>query len=207
MPLAHDWFPGAIPANVEIGADAYLDSSYSFAAFSSTRTPGLVLGTASGVYNRSTIATGPAGRVDIGSFTVLNASVIACMERVVIGSHCLLSWGVVVTDSWLPQGDSLEARRAAMRSVASDPLRRVPSIAAPRPVTIEDNVWIGFDSVIMPGVRLGRGCIVGAKCVVEQDVPAYTVVVGNPARVVRTLDADDTSEARARALAECVRPR
>lgn len=56
------------------------------------------------------------------------------------------------------------------------------------PVTIEDDVWLGTNAVILPGVTVGRGAVVGAGAVVNQDVPAYSVVAGVPARVIRTLD-------------------
>lgn len=50
---------------------------------------------------------------------------------------------------------------------------------------IGNDVWIGYDSLIMPGVRIGDGAIIGARSVVAADVPPYAVVAGNPARVVR----------------------
>jgi maltose O-acetyltransferase len=53
------------------------------------------------------------------------------------------------------------------------------------PVQIEDDVWIGARAVILPGVRIGRGAIVGAGAIVTKDVPPYAVCVGNPARVLR----------------------
>ena len=56
---------------------------------------------------------------------------------------------------------------------------------------IGNDVWIGFDALIMPGVRIGDGAIVAARSVVTSDVPAYAIVGGNPARVVRArFDAD-----------------
>jgi|WetSurMetagenome_2_1015567.scaffolds.fasta_scaffold74387_2 maltose O-acetyltransferase len=55
-----------------------------------------------------------------------------------------------------------------------------------RPVTIEDNVWIGTRVILLPGVRIGTGSIVGAGSVVTKDIPPYSVVVGNPACVVRS---------------------
>jgi acetyltransferase-like isoleucine patch superfamily enzyme len=48
-------------------------------------------------------------------------------------------------------------------------------------------VWIGFDACVLPGVTVGEGAVVGAKSVVSQDVPPFTVVGGNPARVIRRL--------------------
>ena len=54
------------------------------------------------------------------------------------------------------------------------------------PIVIEDDVWIGAGTTILPGRRIGRGSIVGAGSVVTRDVPPYSVAVGNPARVVKT---------------------
>jgi len=54
-----------------------------------------------------------------------------------------------------------------------------------RPIVIEDDVWIGAGCVILPGRRIGTGSIVGAGSVVASDVPPWTVVAGNPARIVR----------------------
>jgi len=54
-------------------------------------------------------------------------------------------------------------------------------------VVIEDDVWLGTNAVVMPGVRIGRGAVVGAGAVVTKDVPPFTVVAGVPARPIRTL--------------------
>lgn len=53
------------------------------------------------------------------------------------------------------------------------------------PIVIEDDVWIGAGAFIGPGVRIGRGAVVGARAVVVHDVPAWNVVAGNPARVIK----------------------
>ena len=55
------------------------------------------------------------------------------------------------------------------------------------PITIEDDAWLGAGCVILPGVRIGRGAVVGANSVVSQDVPPLHVVAGQPARTVRQL--------------------
>ncbi len=57
---------------------------------------------------------------------------------------------------------------------------------------VGNDVWIGREAVILPGIRIGDGAIVGARAVVGRDVPPYAVVVGNPARVVRRRFDDDT---------------
>jgi acetyltransferase-like isoleucine patch superfamily enzyme len=205
--LDNDWYPGGVPDNVVIGRDVYIDTSYAFGAFRSEREPGLVLGDASGVYDRTNFFVGPSGQVSVGPYTCLNATTIVCADRVTIGGHCLIAWGVVLTDSWPGPGVPLAARQAALRAAAADPRRQLPPVSAPRPVVLEDNVWVGFDTVILPGVTLGRGCVVGCKTVVAADVPPYAVVVGSPPRVVRMLEPDDDEPALRRARIEYTRPR
>lgn len=56
-----------------------------------------------------------------------------------------------------------------------------------QPITICDNVWIGAQVCILPGVTVGEGCVIGAGSVVTKNIPAHTLAVGNPCRVVRKL--------------------
>jgi len=78
-------------------------------------------------------------------------------------------------------------RREIERAVSSSP-RRLRGEAEARPIRIGANVWIGFDSCVLPGVTIGEGSIVGARSVVAEDAPPYTIVAGNPARVIRRLE-------------------
>jgi acetyltransferase-like isoleucine patch superfamily enzyme len=75
------------------------------------------------------------------------------------------------------------------------PMLEQPTIF--KPVTIEDDVYIGSAAVVLPGVRIGRGAVVGAGAVVSRDVDEGSVVTGVPARVVKTRWA--TSDLRVRA--------
>ena len=56
------------------------------------------------------------------------------------------------------------------------------------PIVIEDKAWIGINSTILPGVRIGYGAIVGAGSVVTKDVPPMTVVAGNPAKFIKKIE-------------------
>jgi acetyltransferase-like isoleucine patch superfamily enzyme len=57
-----------------------------------------------------------------------------------------------------------------------------------QPIVIEDDVWIGFNSIVLKGVRIGKGAIIGAGSVVTKDVPEFSIVVGNPAKVVKSIE-------------------
>lgn len=59
-----------------------------------------------------------------------------------------------------------------------------------KPVLIRKGAWIGAGATMLPGISIGKHAIVGAAAVVTKDVPDYAIVVGNPAKVVKTLDAD-----------------
>ena len=58
-------------------------------------------------------------------------------------------------------------------------------------VSICDDVWIGFGATVLRGVTIGRGAIIGAATVITKDVPAWSIVAGNPARIIRELTPDD----------------
>jgi len=81
----------------------------------------------------------------------------------------------------------LIASHVAITSLTHDythaQIRHAPIIA--KPINILDDVWIGAHSVIMPGVTLGKGCVVGAGSVVTKDVPPMAIVVGSPAKVLK----------------------
>lgn len=66
-------------------------------------------------------------------------------------------------------------------------LSRVKCIEFGLPVRIEDDCWIGGNVTILPGVTIGRGCTVGAGSVVSRSLPPFSVAIGSPARVVKSL--------------------
>ena len=70
-----------------------------------------------------------------------------------------------------------------------DPDTRRRGWESARPIVLGDNVWLGGGVIVLPGVSIGENTVVGAGSVVTRDLPANTVAVGSPARVVRTLEA------------------
>jgi acetyltransferase-like isoleucine patch superfamily enzyme len=97
-------------------------------------------------------------------------------KRITIGRHCRIGLNVQMFDS---------------PGHASDPAARLAGLpAAPeevRPITIGDNVWVGNNSIICPGVTIGDGSTVAVGSVVMSNVPENTLVAGNPARRVQAL--------------------
>jgi acetyltransferase-like isoleucine patch superfamily enzyme len=191
--VENDWFPLGLPSNANLANNVYLDTSYGFSMFYSGEENALRMDEASGCYDVVSFMVNHPGKISVGKYSMLNGTTIICNKNISIGEHCMLAWGSIVTDTWL-NGSSLpvEVRKKILLDAANDPLRKYPVTGEPKPVILEDNCWIGFDAIIMPGVKIGRGSIVGCKTVITEDVPAYAVVAGSPARIVRFLNADDT---------------
>jgi acetyltransferase-like isoleucine patch superfamily enzyme len=197
--IENDWYSYGIPSNVNFADNVYLDTSYGFAAFHSEQSEGLFIDNASGCYDRTSFIVGKTGKVKVGKFSVLNGTVIVCNKEVTIGDHCLIAWSSVITDTWL-SSSILSLRQSKLKQAAQDPLRGFPFVGESLPVVLEDNAWVGFGAIIMPGVRLGKGCVVGSKTIITQDVPPYAIVVGDPAKIVKYLEPDDTEEVKVRAM-------
>lgn len=114
------------------------------------------------------IEVAPRGRLEIGKGTFLNEGArIACELAVTVGRDCQIGWDAIITDS--------------------DQHARAGLGEATRPVVLGDRVWVGARAVILKGVTVGDGAVIAAGSVVTRDVPANTLVAGQPARVVREL--------------------
>jgi acetyltransferase-like isoleucine patch superfamily enzyme len=189
--LENDWYDGRVPENVEIGPQCYLESAFSFTPYRAEGPCGLSLGRGSHIYSSTLFDVGKHGSVAIGEGSMLNGARLICEQRIEIGAYATISWNVIFMDCYRLPSDPDERRglieraaRAGGWSLAElTDLAAVPSSA----IILHDNVWIGFDTCILPGVTIGEGSVVGARSLVVSDVPAYTVVAGNPARPIRDL--------------------
>lgn len=116
------------------------------------------------------IVSHKGSHISIGDHTFINyGTSITAYQLVNIGRHCLLGHHLRILD----------------RNEHGIKHRDVAPPAAP--VVIEDNVWIGSHSIILPGVCIGRNSAIGAGSVVTRDIPANCLAVGNPARVLRQI--------------------
>ncbi len=117
-----------------------------------------------------------SARVRIGAGSFLNLGVmVAALELVEIGRHCMFANGCFITDS---------SHRF------DDPHLPVPwqGFTSKGPTRLGDNVWCGANVVITTGVTIGERCVIGANSVVTSDIPAFSIAAGAPARVLRRVD-------------------
>jgi acetyltransferase-like isoleucine patch superfamily enzyme len=123
------------------------------------------------------ITTTRHAEIRIGRNARLNGCTLVAAESIEVGDDCVL--GSCEIRDHLPQV----------------PLRDRPYLPQPGPVVLENNVWVGSQVSVLPGVRIGENSVVGIHAVVVRPVPANVLVAGNPARVVRRLDPqpDDNS--------------
>ncbi len=186
--LPWDWYDGTIPANVEVADTAYIETSFSFSRYRSEAEVGVRYEHGAHSYLGTMFDVGPRGRVRIAQHALLHGVRIICDDSVEIGDHAMLSWNVVLMDSYRVPRDP-EQRRPLLRRLPETRPRALEPDRNARPVVIGANVWVGFGACVLPGVTIGTGSIVAAQAVVLEDVAPYTIVAGNPARAVRELEA------------------
>jgi acetyltransferase-like isoleucine patch superfamily enzyme len=97
---------------------------------------------------------------------------IVCEEAITIGNHVTVGCNSIIIDTDFHPLDPSHRRE-------------YPLDGATAPIVIEDDVFIGMQTIILKGVILGAGCVIGAGSVVTQDIPPGAVAAGNPARIVR----------------------
>lgn len=119
--------------------------------------------------------------LDIGLNCQLNDAVhIAAADSIVIGDDVLIASRVFITD--LNHGNYSGQEHSHPDSISRERTLHT------KPVVIESNVWLGEGVVVLPGVTIGKSSIIGANSVVSRDIPANSIAVGNPARVIKQFD-------------------
>ena len=131
-------------------------------------------------------ALGP-GKITIGSHSTIRAcSEVQAIDSVTIGNHVIISNNVLITDN--NNHPTCPRLRLEMSQNGTYSELWHWRYSDSRPVKIDNNVWIGRYATILKGVNIGEGSIVACNALVTKDVPPYSVVAGNPARVVKTLN-------------------
>ena len=117
--------------------------------------------------------------IHIGANVEMNDYVhIGAIESVTIGDRVLIASKVFITDH-----EHGGYGKAGVHSVPDIAPSKRPLVALP--VVIEDDVWLGEFVSVLPGVRIGKGSVIGTMSTVTQDIPPYSIAVGSPARVIK----------------------
>lgn len=133
------------------------------------------------------------GKITIGDHCYIGGSTFISRQSISIGSNVTIAWGCTIYDHDSHSIDHMERRKDI-----DDELRDIRNgvcfienkswdVVKSSAITICNDAWIGMNCIILKGVTIGEGAIVGAGSVVTKDVPAWTVVAGNPAKIVKVL--------------------
>jgi maltose O-acetyltransferase len=113
-------------------------------------------------------------------------------SHITIGARSFANFGLVALDvAAITIGDDVQIGPNVQLLTPTHPVEPGPrreKWEAAEPITIGDNVWLGGGVIVCPGVSIGENTVVGAGAVVTRDLPANVIAVGNPARVIRTLE-------------------
>ncbi len=165
----------SVPARfkgVKFGKNSFIGPGYDFF---STRMRNIIIGSNVLVGRHAWMQTNGGGLIHIGNGcnTGRGLTISSC-KGITIGKKCLLSYGVSLMDH---DHNLFDKNISPMDS----------GITEGKEIIIEDNCFIGAHSFILKGVHLGNHCVVGANSVVTKSFPDFSVIAGNPAKLIRVL--------------------
>lgn len=120
--------------------------------------------------------------IKIGNNSRINGACIHAYSKIEVGQNCLIAANVQIIDS---NGHDL---------CFDNVQNRIHTSSVGKDIVIEDNVWIGVNAVILPGVRIGYGSVIGANTVVSTDVPPMVIYSGNPGRIIKNYNNIDIED-------------
>jgi len=119
------------------------------------------------------MADGVNSKIEIGTNTRIHGTCIHAKGSITIGQNCLIAANCQIIDS---NGHLLSMK---------DPSNRINTIDEFKEITIGNNVWIGANSIILPGVSIGDGSVIAAGSIVTKNIPANCIAGGNPAKLIQ----------------------
>lgn len=130
------------------------------------------------------------GAIEIGDHTcIYERTSIGSVQSIRIGNCVIISNQVHIFDNNNHPISPRKRHEMCLSGFEGEPWRW--EHAASAPIVIEDDVWIGENATILKGVIIGKGAVIACCSVVTKDVPPYTIVAGNPARVVKVIPEDE----------------
>jgi len=174
--------PNELPPNVQIGRGTEVLGERIFRRFFSVREPAIVFGEHCH-FDGVQFAIGKAATLTVGNYVYAANMIVLAEQEIRIGNHVFIGFNVALADTdFHPLDPALRIEDAIAISPAGR--GRPRPLIKTAPVIIEDDVWIGPNSAILKGVRIGAGSFVEPGSVVTKDVPARSRVLGNPAQVI-----------------------
>lgn len=185
--------------DLHIGSQTVLGTKFSFANRGDPETIRLQIGEKCYI-NGSITLEREMGKIAIGDRTYIGGGVnIICALNIDIGSDVLMAWGITIVDHdshstrWQDRAEDVEKWRVGLLEGGTQRASQLKNwdVVPMSPVIIGNKVWVGFNAIILKGVRVGEAAVIAAGSVVTKDVPSYCVVAGNPAKVVKELIEDE----------------
>lgn len=137
------------------------------------------------------------GYIQIGNYCYVGPTKLISRSSIIIEDYVTIAWGGHIYDHDSHSLDYRERMKDNERQI-DDALHgrsfiqsKDWSVVNSKPIVIRKHAWIGMNVIILKGVEIGEGAVVGAGSVVTKDVPAWTVVAGNPAKVIKKLNKDE----------------
>jgi acetyltransferase-like isoleucine patch superfamily enzyme len=121
-----------------------------------------------GINHKCYISTlAPNAKIHIGENCAFSGTVIGAFKKIEFGKNVMCGANTLITDSnWHPND---------------------PRSGSAKPVKIEDNVWLGFNAIVLKGVTIGKNSVIGAGSIVNKDIPDNVIAAGNPCKVIKDL--------------------
>ena len=168
--------------NFNFDKTTYLGSSFRIAG----RSKALIEIGKNSVIFANMVCNSANSRIFVGDRTYINKGcLLDCSKEIFIGSDVTIGWDVTVLDSnahsldWKERSNNTTKANFALAQNKSWAIDTDTKKA--EKITISDKVWIGFGSSILRGVTIGEGAVIGAQCVVRNDVTPWSIMIGNPA--------------------------
>ncbi len=136
-----------------------------------------------------------SGSISIGNNVHIgNNTKLISVNEIIVEDEVIISWGCMIYDHNShsvytdERKNDVEQEYRDYCKYGNSLVNKDWSVVKSKPIHIKKGAWIGFDVVILKGVTIGEGAVVGARSVVTKDVPPYSVVGGNPAKVLYLID-------------------
>ena len=144
------------------------------------------------VVNGTLVIENKEGRIEIGQNSFIASSTLISINKITVGNQVMISWGCTVMDNdahslnWNDRQDDVMLWKKGLDENKIGHYKNWNNVDS-EPIMIGNNAWIGFNVIILKGVKVGEGAVVAAGSVVTKDVAPYTLVGGNPARFIKEL--------------------